>query len=234
MKFLFLYPASGKWEITPEKAITPGANLPPLGILYLSKILELNGHKAEVIDFNAETLTEDKIKEKIFSSDAVGMTIYTEPIALKNSITLSNFVKECDPDIPVLIGGPHCSIEPEKTIISHNADILVRGEGELVIIPIADAIQGRRKLSTIPGVYYRENDKYNYQSDGQLKERFLHAPLGAVHRVRLPEDTPQPAALHLEQGDQYQGCRHHYLRNIQVSFHVILHLPYLRLPPVSA
>ena len=159
MKFLFLYPASGKWEITPEKAITPGANLPPLGILYLSKILELNGHKAEVIDFNAETLTEDKIKEKIFSSDAVGMTIYTEPIALKNSITLSNFVKECDPDIPVLIGGPHCSIEPEKTIISHNADILVRGEGELVIIPIADAIQGRRKLSTIPGVYYRENDK---------------------------------------------------------------------------
>jgi radical SAM superfamily enzyme YgiQ (UPF0313 family) len=159
MKFLFFYPASGKWELTPEKGIPVGANLPPLGILYLSKILELNGHDVDVIDFNAETLTREQIKEKILSSDAVGMTVYTEPTAMENSITLSNFVKECDPDVPVLIGGPHCSIEPEKTIIAHNADILVRGEGELVIKSIADAVQGKGKLSTIPGVFYRENDK---------------------------------------------------------------------------
>jgi anaerobic magnesium-protoporphyrin IX monomethyl ester cyclase len=159
MKFLFIYPASGKWELAYKKALPVGANLPPLGILYLSKMLEMNGHNVEVLDFNAEYMTQDKIKEKILSSDAIGMTVYSEPTALKNSIILSNFIKKCDPDIPVLLGGPHCCIEPEKTIISHNADILVEGEGELVINPIADAIQGKGNLSNIPGVHYRENDK---------------------------------------------------------------------------
>jgi len=159
MKFLLIYPASGKWELAVGKSISVGANLPPMGILYLAKILENDGHDVEVIDFNAEFLTEDQIKKKILSSDAVGMTVYTEPTAYKNSTKLSNFVKECDKNIPVLIGGPHCSIEPEKTIIAHNADILVRGEGELVIKPIADAIQGKEKLSTIPGVYYKKNNK---------------------------------------------------------------------------
>ena len=159
MKFLFIYPASGKWELAYKKALPVGANLPPLGILYLSKMLEMNGYNVEVLDFNAEYMTQDKIKEKILSSDVIGMTVYSEPISLKNSIMLSNFIKKCDPDVPVLIGGPHCSMEPEKTMIAHNADILVEGEGELVINPIADAIQGKGNLSTIPGVYYRENDK---------------------------------------------------------------------------
>lgn len=183
MKFLFFYPASSGLELAVKKTLPIGAYLPPLGLLYLSKILELNGHDAEVIDFNAETFTRDKIKEKILSSDAVGMTLYTESTALKNSIMLSNFVKECDPDIPVLIGGPHCANEPEKTIIAHNADILVRGEGELVIKPIADAIQGKGKLSTIPGVYYRENDKINKGKPWEQIKDLDAIPFPARHLV---------------------------------------------------
>jgi len=164
MKILFIYPASGKWELAVGKSVAVGANLPPLGILYLSKILELNGHNIEVIDCNAEDIGEDKLKKKILSSDVVGMTVYTEPTALKNSIMLSNFVKECDSDIPVLIGGPHCCVEPEKTLSDHNADICVKGEGEEVIVPIVEAIQGKRKLSTIPGVYYKENNEIKHSN----------------------------------------------------------------------
>ncbi len=164
MKILFIYPASGKWELAVGKGVAVGANLPPLGILYLSKILELNGHNIEVIDCNAEDMGEDKLKKKILSSDVVGMTVYTELTALKNSIMLSNFVKECDPDLPVLIGGPHCCVEPEKTLSDHNADICVKGEGEEVIVPIVEAIQGKRKLSTIPGVYYKENNEIKHSN----------------------------------------------------------------------
>jgi hypothetical protein len=32
MKILFIYPASGKWELAVGKGVTVGANLPPLGI----------------------------------------------------------------------------------------------------------------------------------------------------------------------------------------------------------
>lgn len=56
-----------------------------------------------------------------------------------------------------------------------------------------------------------ENDEDNRQSDGQLEERLLNAPLGAVDRVRLAEDTAQTTTPHLQQRDQYQSQRHYYL-----------------------
>jgi radical SAM superfamily enzyme YgiQ (UPF0313 family) len=159
MKFLFIYPTIGKWDVSLRKSVASGAYLPPLGILYLAKVLENNGHAVDVVDFNAENVSEDKIKKKIKISDAVGITIYTEPIALNNSKILTNLVKESDPNIPVLIGGPHCSLYPEKAINNINADICVVGEGELIINKIAEAIEGKRKLSTIPSIYYREGDQ---------------------------------------------------------------------------
>jgi radical SAM superfamily enzyme YgiQ (UPF0313 family) len=159
MKFLFIYPTIGKWDVSLRKSVASGAYLPPLGILYLAKLLENNGHAVDVVDFNAENVSEDKIKKKIKISDAVGITIYTEPIALNNSKILTNLVKESDPNIPVLIGGPHCSLYPEKAINNINADICVVGEGELIINKIAEAIEGKRKLSTIPSIYYREGDQ---------------------------------------------------------------------------
>jgi len=183
MKFLFLYPASGKWDISAEKAISVGAHLPPLGILYLAKILENDGHNVEVIDFNAEFLPEDKIKKKILSSDAVGMTVYTESTAYKNSIRLSNFVKECDKNIPVLIGGPHCTLYPEQALINLNADICVIGEGELIIKQIAEAIQGERKLSTIPGIYYKENNEIKKNKSTEQIKNLDALPFPARHLV---------------------------------------------------
>jgi hypothetical protein len=60
----------------------------------------------------------------------------------------------------------------------------------------------------------RENDKDNYQGDGKLEQGFFYAPLGAVDRIRLAKDTPQAAAPHLKQGDQYQGYGDDDLRDI--------------------
>jgi len=159
MKFLLIYPASRKYELASKKFFSTGAFLPPLGILYLAKMLEINGHDIEVLDCTAEDISENKLKEKILSSDAVGMTIFSDPAAMNNSIMISNLVKERDPAVPLLIGGPHCSFLPEQSLLSHHADICVRGEGELVIAPIAEAIEGKRELSTIPGIYYKEDNK---------------------------------------------------------------------------
>ena len=183
MKFLFIYPASGKFEIASKKYISSGPHLPPLGILYLAEMLEINGHDVEVLDCNAEDIGEDKIKEKILSSDAIGMTIYTEPTALNNSIMLSNLIKGCDPDIPLLIGGPHCSLHPEHSLLNHHADICVRGEGELIITPLAETIEGKRKLSTIPGIYYKERNKIKKNKPANQIDDLDALPFPARHLV---------------------------------------------------
>lgn len=157
MKFLLLYPSFEKIEITLKRIAKVGAHLPPLGLLYLSSMLETNGHEVEIFDYNAEVLQENILKEKVLSSDAVGMTI-SGGESYKNSVMLSDLIKGCDPDIPLLIGGPQCSLHPESSFLDHHADICVMGEGELVINPLAEAIEGKRKFSTIPGVFYKEHN----------------------------------------------------------------------------
>lgn len=158
MKFLLIYPSFGKIERALKKTVKVDAHLPPLGLLYLSSMLETKDNEVDIIDYNAEVLKEDILNEKVLSSDAIGMTIYGGE-SYNNSIMLSNLIKEWDPDIPLIIGGPQCSMYTESSFLDHHADICVMGEGELVINPIAEAIEGKRKLSTIPGIIFKEHNR---------------------------------------------------------------------------
>jgi anaerobic magnesium-protoporphyrin IX monomethyl ester cyclase len=161
MRFLLIYPSSGENEIFTgsSKKIQKVAFVPPLGLLYLGKALENVGHEVEIIDCCVQNDNFEKIRTKIFLSDAVGMTIYNTPREFNISVLLANFIKEINPTIPLIIGGPRVSLFPEDSIRQLNADIGVKGPGEFAITQIAEALEGKRDFSTIPGVYYKFEDK---------------------------------------------------------------------------
>jgi len=77
-----------------------------------------------------------------------------------------------------------------------------------------DNTHGCRESGADSKRHYGENDKDNCQGDGKLEKGFFHAPLGAVDRIRLAEDTPQATALYLKQGNEYQGYGDDDLRDI--------------------
>lgn len=183
MKVLFIYSSSGKLEIASKKFLPTGAYMPPLGILYLAKMLEINGHSAEVIDCNAEGKSIDAIKKAIPSCNAVAMTVYSESRELNNSIMLSKLVKEIDPHIPILIGGPHCSLFPEGSLQDIHADICVKGPGELVIVPLVEALEGKGELPTIPGIYYKEGIRIRHTKPANWVEDIDELPFPARHLV---------------------------------------------------
>ena len=164
MKILFIYPTTGRFEIAPDVRLRTGAFLPPLGILYLAKILELSGHSVEVIDCNAEGFHEDTIKKALWSSDAVGMTIYSVPEELENSKAIAKKIKHIAPDIPLILGGPHCTMFPKQSLLDHQGDICVRGEAEHNISAIIEALEGKRRLSSIPGIAYRQKKTNLYDT----------------------------------------------------------------------
>lgn len=184
MKILFIYPSTGKWEIASKKLISANAYLPPLGILYLGRMLENHGHSVEVIDCNVEGINEESIKKKVQTSDVVGMTIYSEPKELATSIRISKLVKQFDPTIPLVIGGPHCSLCPIDALQKLPADICVQGDGEFIITQIVEAIAGNIKLSSIPGIYYRQkNGKIKHTKQAKQIENLDIIPFPARHLV---------------------------------------------------
>jgi len=183
MKILLVYPSSGHIELAVSKYVTLGAYTPPLGLLYLGKMLEQHGHDVEIIDCNAEEINEEKIKAKVSSFDAIGMTVYSKTEELLFSIKLAKIIKQHAPGIPLIIGGPHTSVCPEGAIKEHNADICLCGEGEFRINLLVEAIEGKRKLNTIPGVYYKQGKEIKHTKPAPQIKDINKIPFPARHLV---------------------------------------------------
>jgi anaerobic magnesium-protoporphyrin IX monomethyl ester cyclase len=136
-----------------RKEFSMEAYLPPLGLLYIAKQLEKRGFQVTVIDFIAEPFTEDKLSNLLRHADYVGITI-TSQIA-SSAVKLIDFIKKTSPKIPVIIGGPHCTIQREKALDEMKADISVMGDGEHTIHEIVDVFEKKKKLADVHGIYYR-------------------------------------------------------------------------------
>ena len=57
---------------------------PPLGLLYIAKILENDGDSVEILDFSAEHFEEQKLIDVVKNADVVGMTVLS--FSLLNSV----------------------------------------------------------------------------------------------------------------------------------------------------
>lgn len=78
----------------------------------------------------------------------------------QSAARLAKTIKEIDTSIPIIIGGPHCSYHPEKSLLDiPDADVSVSGDGEQAIKDVTKALQGERKFSEVAGVHYRVDNK---------------------------------------------------------------------------
>ena len=187
MKILLIYPPSDDYYISPEKTINTGAYSPPLGLLYIASALEKNDHEVAIFDCNVNNMSNEKIKREIRSFDAVGMTLYTSPESRYHSVNIAKTIKDIDPDMPLIFGGPHCSILPDLPFQEHHADICVRGYGEITIPQVMDALEGKRKLSAIPGIYYKESNEIKKTNRPKEIENLDNLAFPARHLVEKNE-----------------------------------------------
>ena len=196
MKFSFLHVPPGfrfsKESKNPQK---PMAYHPPLGALYLASVLEKEGHDVEVIDLLAEKYPTDIIRKNVPSSDAIGMTTYSSAYqetlkggyytyAYKESEKIAQFIKEIDPKIPIVIGGPHCTVQPIKCLDEiSSADISVEGDGEHIISDLVNALQGDKNLSDVSGIHYKKDNQIKSGKPARIIENLDDIPFPARHLI---------------------------------------------------
>jgi anaerobic magnesium-protoporphyrin IX monomethyl ester cyclase len=155
---------------------------PPLGLEYIGSTLENEGHKVEIIDFGAEALSKEQLKNSLTSSDAVGIGVYTNNY--KNTADFAKMIKELDPKIPLIIGGPHCIFFKRQSLIDIScADISVELEGEHVFPYLVRVFEGKKKLSDVHGIYYRENNKIKAGKSPQIIDNLDDLAFPARHLV---------------------------------------------------
>lgn len=180
MKFLLIRP--GDWKKNVKYFIASPSSFPPLGLLYVAATLEQKGHEVEILDYYIEDNGMEKLKKTLISSDAVGMGVHTNE--LNFSINISNMIKDIDSNIPVIIGGPHCTFSQEQTLKNiPSADICVVGEGEHVILELASYFEGKKDISNVHGIYYRHNGSIRSGKQLKIIDNLDNLPLPSRHLV---------------------------------------------------
>lgn len=129
----------------------------PLGLAYIAAALEQAGHTVAFIDANAEFLSMSGLEKRVrsFCPDIVGL--YCATLMINKARKVAQLVKNVDPNIVTVVGGPHLSDYPEMTIEFPEFDIGVIGEGEITICEVVSTIQRKDDLSNIKGVIFKNN-----------------------------------------------------------------------------
>jgi anaerobic magnesium-protoporphyrin IX monomethyl ester cyclase len=180
MKILLIYPPTEPFFIKPTRVFY-GLS-PPLGLLYVATILENQGDNVIVLDFSAEPFHEQTLTDALSGVDAVGMTVLSPSFAqAKNLIAL---IKQHDPDLPIIIGGPHCTLLPEKALEETRADLCVQGDGESSIVDIRSALHHEKKFSDIAGILTRSTNGVTQRSSPPLIHDLDTVPFPARHLVK--------------------------------------------------
>ncbi|MDY6964692.1 MAG: radical SAM protein [Halobacteriota archaeon] len=133
---------------------------PPLSILALGTYLDAKGVDVRIIDMELDyglPLSENGEKHLIrrFIDDIsldkidwIGFTT-TTPDHCQASLNLSEVVKDTDPDIPIIFGGYHATINAEELLKRYACiDAIVTGEGERASLNIHGRIVNGQSIST--------------------------------------------------------------------------------------
>jgi len=127
----------------------------PLGLAYIAKMLQREGHSVEVLDINAYRFTWDEtvaeLQSKVF--DVIGLTgIVTQYNALKD---LARKVKALYPDKKIILGGPLVSAAPETVLKNIDVDIGIIGEGELTSVDLINTLEKGGGLENVNGICFK-------------------------------------------------------------------------------
>jgi len=146
-KVILVYPRTGADAKIPQ---------PPYSLLVLSPFLEEKGYEVVLVDDRVED-AERKLKEHLDGAICVGISSMTG-FQLHHARRLASFIKSQNKNIPLVWGGVHSTFLPKQTIKDELVDIIVRGEGELILPELVQCLDSKKDMKNIPNLVYKDKD----------------------------------------------------------------------------
>ena len=163
--------------------------MPPLGLLSIASMLKLHGYNVEIVDLSVKNCRTEDINEIIESIRPIliGFSVYTENVDA--TFNMCRYFKRRYPDIPIVLGGPHPTLEPEYCMRKRYVDFISRGDGEQSALELLEAIRTDQRLirfKDINGlIYLDQNGQYQYGGERRNLENLDLLPV--INRDFIPE-----------------------------------------------
>jgi len=164
-----------------------------LGIEYLSVVLKKQGYQVELVHDCGLFSREDNVfyspfLERIFKKkdivkkvitkkpDIVAFSVYTT--TYKWACEISTEIKKCI-SVPIVFGGIHPTLVPEKVISQPFVDYVIVGEGECSFLSFVRAISESSGLEKVSNLYYKKN--------GRIIQNPLALPIKSLDMLPFPD-----------------------------------------------
>lgn len=153
MKVLFVNPPQ-----TASKYKFMGVIAPPLGIAYMAGVLQENHIDVEILDASAEDMDFKDVEKELLKRkpDLVALTALTPTIG--RALETAQVVKETLPDSIVVMGGYHPTFNFIETLEDENVDIVIRGEGEYIMLNLVQALENQSSLHDVKGIVFEDKN----------------------------------------------------------------------------
>ena len=121
----------------------------PLPLLYIASSLKQEGFSVRILDMRLEDYHHVHVGNPVF----VGISCMSG-LQIKYALEFAQFMRIQNPSCPIVWGGVHPTLLPEQTASNDFVDIVVRGEGELIVKDLAVALSLNRPLDDVAGITY--------------------------------------------------------------------------------
>lgn len=119
-------------------------NYPSLGLICIGSKLKSVGYDVKIINCAFETNPFEVIRKELKNTLFAGITLLTSEAP--NAYQIMKFIKE-NSNVPVIVGGWHCTLFPQQMADCEYVDYVVSGEGEEHIVHIAEALRNGAKVN---------------------------------------------------------------------------------------
>jgi radical SAM superfamily enzyme YgiQ (UPF0313 family) len=134
------------------------AVFPPVGIASIAAVIERMGRPVSILDADARMLSLDQTVDAVVAETPayVGLTGMTAVMDIVGKF-VARLKARC-PAVQVIIGGPHPSAIPERTLQDFpGIDVAVIGEGDETIEELLPALESGADLGSIAGIAFRRD-----------------------------------------------------------------------------
>ena len=108
-------------------------------------------------DYSMPIWGEVKKALEEFNPSVVGISAKTQNFI--SASIVAKIAKEINPDIQVIVGGVHPTMNGSKVLDYKNIDFLCLGEGENTIVNLLHSLEKKTELSSVNGIVFKNNGK---------------------------------------------------------------------------
>ncbi len=154
---------------------------PPVCLLALATPLMQAGFQVAVIDAAVTPDFEQVVAREVEGALCLGVSLLTGPM-IGSTVRVARKVKHHHPGLPIVYGGWHPSLVPDQTLLHDSVDVVVRGQGELTLLEVAERLAQRRDVDAVRGVSFKRDGEVIHNAERPV-QNINHLPSPAYELV---------------------------------------------------